>query len=437
MTIPNRISQDGQDLKEVLLEFLASASSLADLMNTTMTAVLNEIMSIQADEACGAGYRQRSQARSNSRNGYRPRRLDTGIGTLDLAVPKLRSGSFFPSGLFARGTKIDQALASAVAEMYVTGTSTRKVEKIARRLGVESLSKDQVSRLNGVIDAEVDAFLARDWSDTAFAYLFLDATYVKARVGGRVRKQAFLTAIGVGADGRRHFLSFACASAETRMSWLGFLSDLASRGVVGVRLVVSDAHEGLARAIGEVYPEAAWQRCIAHLKRNALEAAGGKAAQERARAVMAPVFAHGEPDLTRALYHRAIDELEAFAPAAARVLEEAETEALAYLAFPVEHRTRIRTNNVSERQNREIKRRVRVVGAFPSTDSVMRLLGGLVEEFNRDWAASRVFIAPESLARVLAPDYEPEPARTDIAPETAAAAATIVNLALAEYDKAA
>ena len=274
MTISNRISQDGQDLKEVLLEFLASASSLADLMNTTMTAVLNEIMSIQADEACGAGYRQRSERRSNSRNGYRPRRLDTGIGTLELSVPKVRSGSFFPTGLFERGAKIDQALASAVAEMYVTGTSTRKVEKIARRLGVQSLSKDQVSRLNGVIDAEVEAFLERDWSETAFAYLFLDATYVKARVGGRVRKQAFLTAIGVGDDGRRHFLSFACASAETRMSWLGFLSDLASRGVVGVRLVVSDAHEGLARAIGEVYPEAAWQRCVAHLKRNALEAAG-------------------------------------------------------------------------------------------------------------------------------------------------------------------
>jgi len=252
----NRITHDAPELRDVLLGFLESASSLCDMMNTTMAAVLNEIMSIQADEACGAEYGSRSESRVNSRNGYRRRDLGTTVGTLPLMVPKLRSGSYFPTDLFERWSRTDRALAAAVAEMYVTGTSTRKVEKVAAKFGVESLSKDQVSRLCAVIDGEVDAFLARDWSGMRFAYLFLDATYVSCRVGGRVRKEAFITAIGVGDDGRRHFVGFTCANAESYASWRGFLQDLEARGVRNVRLVTSDAHGGLVRAIGEVYPEA-------------------------------------------------------------------------------------------------------------------------------------------------------------------------------------
>ena len=189
MVNPNRITHDAPELRDVLLGFLESASSLCDMMNTTMAAVLNEIMSIQADEACGAGYGERSDTRVNRRNGYRKRDLDTTVGTLPLMVPKLRSGSYFPTDLFERWSRTARALAAAVAEMYVTGTSTRKVEKVAARFGVESLSKDQVSRLCAVIDGEVDAFLAKDWSGMRFAYLFLDATYVSCRVGGRVRKR--------------------------------------------------------------------------------------------------------------------------------------------------------------------------------------------------------------------------------------------------------
>jgi transposase-like protein len=302
----NRMPHDSPELREVLMGFLDSASSLCDMMNTTMAAVLNEIMSIQADEACGAGYGERSDARVNSRNGYRERRLETTVGTLPLLVPKLRSGSYFPTDLFERWSRTDRALAAAVAETCVTGTPARKVEKVAAKFGVESLTKDQVSRLCAVIDGEVDAFLEKDWSGMSFAYLFLDATYVGCRVGGRVLCEAFITAIGVGDDGHRHFLGFTCANAESYASWRGFLQDLEGRGVRGARLVTSDAHDGLRRAISEVYPEATWQRCIVHAERDALAKIGGAGAQRRARAAMAPIFKESDPALVRALYHEAV-----------------------------------------------------------------------------------------------------------------------------------
>ena len=438
MVNPNRITQDAPDLRDVLLGFLESASSLCDMINTTMAAVLNEIMSIQADDACGAEYGSRSESRVNSRNGYRKRDLATTAGTLPLMVPKLRSGSYFPTDLFERWSRTDRALAAAVAEMYVTGTSTRKVERIAAKFGVESLSKDQVSRLCAVIDGEVDAFLAKDWSGMRFAYLFLDATYVKCRVGGRVRSEAFITAIGVGDDGRKHFVGFACANAESHASWRGFLQDLEERGVRNVRLVTSDAHDGLVKAIGEVYPEATWQRCIVHVKRDVLAKIDGKEDQRRARAVMSPVFKESDPALVRALYHRAIEELDAFAPAAARVLEDAEVDALAHLSFPREHRIKIRTNNVQERMNCELKRRAKVVQAFPSTGSVMRLLGGIIDEINADWESCSLFMSRESLEPVLALDRaENRLDEIEVDEEVAANANVIMKIALDEYVRAA
>lgn len=434
----DRISHDGAELKEVLLGFLESASSLCDMMNTTMAAVLNEIMSIQADEACGAQYGSRSESRVNSRNGYRRREVATTVGTLDLRIPKLRSGSYFPTDLLERYSRTDRALAAAVAEMYVTGTSTRKVERIAEKFGVSSLSKDQVSRLCAVIDGEVDAFLSRDWSSMRFAYLFLDATYVKCRVGGRVRSEAFITAIGVGDDGRKHFLGFTCANAESYASWRGFLQDLEERGVRNVRLVTSDAHEGLRRAICEVYPEATWQRCITHVKRDVLARVSGKEAQRRARAVMAPVFKEGDPALVRALYHRAADELRKIDERAARTWEDAEIDALAHLSFPREHRVRIRTNNVQERMNCELKRRAKVVQAFPSTDSVMRLLGAVIGEVDAEWASESLFMSRESLAPVLALERaENRVAEFEPSEEAIANARVIMMVALDDYGRAA
>jgi len=322
--------------------------------------------------------------------------------------------------------------------MYVTGTSTRKVEKVAAKFGVESLSKDQVSRLCAVIDGEVDAFLAKDWSGMRFAYLFLDATYVSCRVGGRVRKEAFITAIGVGDDGRKHFVGFTCANAESYASWRGFLQGLEERGVRNVRLVTSDAHGGLVKAIGEVYPEATWQRCIVHVKRDVLARIDGAEDQRRARAVMAPIFKESDPALVRALYHEAVGELESFAPDAARVLEDAEVDALAHLSFPREHRMKIRTNNVQERMNCELKRRAKVVQAFPSTGSVMRLLGGIIDEINADWESGSRFMSAESLAPVLATE-KAENRIDEFVPdeEVRSNAKVIMMVALDEYAKAA
>ena len=437
MAGPNRITHDNPELRDVLLEFLDSASSLCDMTDTTMAAVPDEIMSIQADEACGAERGARSDRRVNSRNGYRSRRLDTTVGTLDLRIPKPGSGSYFPTGLLERYSRTERALAAAVAETCVTGTSTRKVERVAAKFGVESLSKDQVSRLCAVIDGEVDAFLARDWSAMRFAYLFLDATYVRCRVSGRVRSEAFITAIGVGDDGRKHFVGLTCANAESYASWRGFLQDLEGRGVRNVRLVTSDAHDGLVRAIREVYPEATWQRCIVHVKRDVLAKIDGREAQRRARAVMSPIFRESDPTLVRALYHEAVDELASFAPDASRVLEDAEVDALAYLSFPREHRVKIRTNNVQERMNCELKRRAKVVQTFPSTGSVLRLLGGIVDEVNADWASENLFMSKESLRPVLGLERA-ENRIEGFAPseEVRARAEVIMMVALDEYAKA-
>ena len=437
MVSPNRITHDNPELRDVLLEFLDSASSLCDMMNTTMAAVPDEIMSIQADEACGAEYGARSDRRADSRGGYRSRRLDTTVGTLDLRIPKLRSGSYFPTDLPGRYSRTDRALAAAVAEMYVTGTSTRKVEKVAAKFGVESLSKDQVSRLCAVIDGEVDAFLARDWSAMRLDCLFPGATYAGCRVSGRVRSEALVTAIGVGDDGRKHFVGFTCANAESYASWRGFPRDLEGRGVRNVRLVTSDAHDGLAGAIMDVYPEATWQRCVVHVKRDVLAKIDGREAQRRARAVMSPILGESDPTLVRALYHEAVDELASFAPDASRVLEDAEVDALAYLSFPREHRIKIRTNNVQERTSCELKRRAKVVQTFPSTGSVLRLLGGIVDEANAGWASENLFMSKESLRPVLGLERA-ENRIEGFAPseEVRARAEVIMMVALDEYAKA-
>ena len=437
MVSPNRITHDNPELRDVLLEFLDSASSLCDMTDTTMAAVPDEIMSIQADEACGAEYGARSDRRVNSRNGYRSRRLDTTVGTLDLRIPKLRSGSYFPTDLLERYSRTDRALAAAVAETCAAGTSTRKAGRVAAKFGAGSPPRDQVSRLCAVIDGEVDAFLARDWSAMRFAYLFLDATYVRCRVSGRVRSEALVTAIGVGDDGRKHFVGLACANAESYASWRGFLRDLEGRGVRNVRLVTSDAHDGLVRAIREVYPEATWQRCIVHVKRDVLAKIDGREAQRRARAVMSPILGESDPTLVRAPCHEAVDELASFAPDASRVLEDAEVDALAYLSFPREHRVKIRTNNVQERMNCELRRRAKVVQTFPSTGSVLRLLGGIVDEVNADWASENLFMSKESLRPVLGLERA-ENRIEGFAPseEVRARAEVIMMVALDEYAKA-
>ena len=437
MVSPNGITHDNPEPRDVLPGFPGGASSLCDMTDTTMADVPDEIMSTRADEACGAEYGARSDRRADSRGGYRSRRLDTTVGTLDLRIPKLRSGSRFPTDLLERYSRTDRALAAAVAETCAAGTSTRKVEKVAAKLGVGSPPRDQVSRLCAAVDGEVDAPPARDWSAMRFAYLFLDATYVRCRVSGRVRSEALVTAIGVGDDGRKHFVGLACANAESYASWRGFPRDLEGRGACDVRLVTSDAHDGLVRAIREVYPEATWQRRVVHVKRDVLAKIDGREAQRRARAVMSPIFRESDPTLVRAPCHEAAGELASFAPDASRVPGDAEVDALAYLSFPREHRIKIRTNNVQERTSCEPRRRTKVVQTFPSTGSVLRLLGGIVDEADADWASENLLVSKESPGPVLGLERA-ERRIEGFAPseEVRKRAEVIMMVALDEYAKA-
>lgn len=365
------------------------------LIRILLESALNAIMDEQADMACEGG--------ANSRNGYRERGLLTSAGRITLRIPKLRCGTYFPDGILERYSRVDKAVAAAVAEMYATGVSTRKVEKVAAKLGIDRLSASQVSRICERLDAEAAELRSREFS-ISMPYLFLDATYVKCRRGGRVQSTAAVTAIAVGADGVRRVVGLSAIDTETYAGWLGFCRDLRKRGVSGVKCVTSDAHEGLRRAIAECFPGAAWQRCIVHLDRNACSLLGSKRQRKAVGKIMQAVFAEPEPASVRAAYHAAIDAIGGFSAEAAELLEEAEADALAYLDFPAEHRRRIRTNNVQERANREIKRRTRAVQVFPSPESMIRLVGAVMAEADEGWSTRRCMATMDALEGELPPE---------------------------------
>lgn len=357
--------------------------NLQELLRQLAESVVNEIMSAEADQLCGAT--------GNSRNGYRERALVTCVGTLTLRIPKLRSGSFFPDDVLERYQRVDRAVVAAVAEMYATGTSTRKVQKVAAAMGIERLSRDQVSAICASLDADVEELAARPLGALDLPYLWIDATYVKCRREGHVASTAVATAIGCDSDGWRHVLGIGVVDTESYDSWSAFLRGIRARGVRGVRLVTSDAHEGLRRAVGEEFQGAAWQRCVVHLMRDCARAAGSRRLAKRVCRIVAPVFRLKEAGAVRAAYHIAVDMLEGYCPEAARILEEAEPDALAYLDFPASHWKRLRTNNLQERTNREIKRRSRVVQVFPSAASLERLAGAVMCDQDDAWSASRYF----------------------------------------------
>ncbi|MDO4849384.1 MAG: IS256 family transposase [Coriobacteriia bacterium] len=375
--------------------------NMQELLRLLAEQVANGIMDSEADQLCGET--------GNSRNGYRERMLKTCVGELTLRVPKLRCGSFFPEDVIERYQRVDRALAAAVAEMYAGGTSTRKVQRVAERMGVSRLSKDQVSAICACLDADVDELVGRPLSGAAMPYVWLDATYVKCRREGRVASTAVVTAIGCDEGGWRRVLGMAVVDTESYGSWLGFLRGLRDRGVAGVRLVVSDAHKGLTRAIGEVFQGAAWQRCVVHLVRDCVREAGSWQLRKRVARVVAPVFRAKDAAAAVAMYHTACDMLRGICPKAADVLEDAEPDALAYLDLPASHWKRLRTNNVQERANREIKRRSRVVQVFPSEASLMRLAGAVMCDMDEAWSSSRYF--SEAKMRELPPEGEPAPPR--------------------------
>lgn len=363
--------------------------NIQELIRIMAESLVNEIMDAQAEDACADG---------NQRNGYRERGLVTSVGTINLRIPKLRRGSYFPEDLLVRYSRVDRAMIAAISEMVTCGVSTRKIERVAAQMGIDRMSSSRVSRICKSLDDIVSDLQSRDLSDVAYPYIWVDATYIKCRDEGHVSSCALVTAIGAGTDGYRRLLGLDAIDTESYAGWLAFLRSLRERGVAGVMCVTSDAHEGLRRAIEEVFPGAAWQRCIVHLMRNAASCAPTRQKRAAVLAILHAVFSERDPDLVRELYHIACDEISSICPKAAGLLEEAEADALAYLDFPYAHHRRLRTNNVQERANRELKRRSRVVQVFPSRKSLIRMLGAVFSEMDEDWASRRWF-AEESIAQ--------------------------------------
>ena len=366
---------------------------MRELIRTMAEALINEIMSTQADIMC--------EDQGNTRNGYRERTLVTSVGAITMRIPKVRVGSYFPEDLIERYTRTDQAVIGAISEMVANGVSTRKVERVASRMGISRMSASQVSRICSSLDEVVSDLQQRLLSDVAFPYLWLDATYIKARNDDRkVASTAVVTAIGAGSDGYRRLLGVDAIDTESYPGWLAFLKSLRERGVMGVACVTSDAHEGLKKAIEEVFPGAAWQRCVVHLMRNAWSLAPTKRKRAAISSILSAVFRERDPELVRELYHLACDEVGRICPAAGDLLEEAEPDALAYLDFPYAHHVRLRTNNVQERMNREIKRRSRVVQVFPSRKSLIRMVGAVLAELDEEWSERRWF-SERSMEEIL------------------------------------
>ena len=376
-----------------------------EMMRRELEHMVNQIMDWQADEVCGEG---------NRRNGYRERKLLTVLGEITMRIPKLREGTYFPNDLIRPYSRVDRAMVAIVKEVYVRGLSTRKIEKAADALEFGSLSPSRVSRMTSDLDEEVAALNAERFDGMEFPYLWLDATYLNCRDEGHVQSKGVVTAIGCGDDGSRRFVGFGVVDTESAVSWKAFLRGLRKRGVHGVRCVVSDAHEGLVQAIAEVFQGAAWQRCIVHLERDVAGWFSRKGDKAVALAAMKAVFAERDPRLVRAAYRVAARRIAEIRPRAGELLEDAEADALAYLDFPREHHVRLRTNNVQERANEEIKRRTKVVGVFPSVESMVRLVGSVLIDVNEEWMGMG-FIDASTLKDVRRSTQDPGPVPDDVA----------------------
>jgi putative transposase len=406
------------DPAQLLQEQLASASP--DLVREMIATFANAMMSAQADQVCGAGYGQRSTERTNQRNGYRAREWDTRAGTVELAIPKLRAGSFFPDWLLTHRRRAEQALVTVVATAYLLGVSTRRVERLAEQLGVKSLSRSQVSEMATHLDAQVAAFRQRPLDAGPYTFVWVDALTVKVREAGRVVNVHALVATGVNADGHREILGLDVASAEDGAGWLAFLRGLVARGLSGVQLVISDAHPGLVAAIGSALPGAAWQRCRTHYLRNLLTRVP-KSAQPHVATQVRTIFDQADADAVAAQYDRVVAALTEKFPDAATHLDDARDELLAFTAYPREIWRQIWSNNPQERLNKEIRRRTDVVGIFPGRDALIRLVGAVLAEQSDEWTEGRRYMSLELLAksrvRVVTAEPDPAPGAPAVTPE--------------------
>src|SRR5256886_5986573 len=384
-----------------------------DLLRAMVKEMAETLMSADADAVCGAGYGERSLERVNRRNGYRERDWDTRVGSIELAVPKLREGSYFPDWLLQPRRRAEQAFVSVIADAYLAGVSTRRVEKLVQQLGVERMSKSQVSRLAKSLDAIVEDFRTRPLDGGPYAYVTLDALVVKCREGGRTVNACVVHAVGVNRDGFRESLGLDVVTSEDGAAWLAYMRGLVARGLSGVRLVSSDAHPGLVDAIAATLPGTAWQRCRTHFMRNLLTRVP-KSAQSFVATMVRTIFAQPDAATVHEQHRRIVDQLEQRFPDAAALLDEAGPELLAFTGFPKEHWRQVWSNNSLERLNREIRRRTDVVGIFPDRAAIVRLVGAVLAEQHDEWAvASRRYLSIESLAKALAdPVDQPEEAMT-------------------------
>ncbi len=367
-----------------------------DLLREMIRAFAQKMMDAEVEVACGAGYGEVSPARVNSRNGYRPREWDTRAGTVELAIPKLRHGSYFPSFLEHR-RRAERALASVVATSYLLGVSTRRVEKLAASLGVTGLSKSQVSAMAAELDEMVEGFRSRRLDGGPYTFVWIDALTQKVREGGRTVNVHCLVATGVNADGHREILGVDVTSSEDGAGWLAFLRGLVARGLSGVALVTSDDHAGLVNAIASVLPGAAWQRCRTHYHRNLLTRVP-KSAQPWVSTLVRTIFEQPDAASVRAQHAQVVRALEAKLPQAAAHLDEARDDILAFTGFPREVWRQVWSNNPQERLNKEIRRRTDVVGIFPSRGSIIRLVGAVLAEQDDEWTEARRYMGPEILA---------------------------------------
>jgi len=374
----------------------------ADLLREMVRTFAENLMSAEADALCGAPYGERSEDRVNRRNGYRDRDFDTRVGTVELRVPKLRQGTYYPEWLFERRRRAERALVAVICECYVRGVSTRRVDGLVKALGMEGISKSQVSALAKTLDAEVAAFRSRPLNAGPYPYLWLDALSVKAREDGRVTNVATVIATAVSADGHREILGLDTFTAEDGAAWTQFLRGLAARGLSGVKLVISDDHKGLVGAIAAVLPGCAWQRCRTHFMRNIL-CRVPRSAQPFVATLVRTIFAQPSAQEVQAQLRRVILQLEGRFPDVARMLEEAGPDITALAGFPVEHWRQIWSNNPQERLNREIRRRSDVVGIFPDRAAIIRLVGSVLAEQHDEWQVARRYMSQESLEKAMEP----------------------------------